>query len=216
MLSEKERKIIKKIINRDEKAFFEFYQEHKKNLYHFISQQITNKEDAEEILQDSFFAFIESLRDFRGRSSLKTFLFSIAKHKIIDRLRKKKIKKILFSYLPERAIEGILSFVLDEDLDQKILAQKIEKVLEKLPNDYALVLRLKFQEGYKVAEIARIINSSFKATESLIFRSRKAFIKIYHHHERQNLSFLKKKASWHLFCLADWLSFSFFKSSIQI
>jgi RNA polymerase sigma-70 factor (ECF subfamily) len=50
------------------------------------------------LTQDTFVDFLEALRDFRYQSSLKTFIFSIAKNKNIDWLRKKKIKKIIFSY----------------------------------------------------------------------------------------------------------------------
>lgn len=185
--------LINKIKNRDEKALFQFYQEHKKSLYNFILRSIKDREDAEEILQDSFFSFIESLRDFRGQSSLKTFLYSIAKNKTIDKIRKKKIKKILFSRLPASLVESMASIVMDDELDRKLLEKNIETVLSRLPNDYALVLRLKYKEGYKVAEIAGQIKLSFKATESLIFRARKAFLIAYNKYEGQTIFAVKGK-----------------------
>lgn len=179
MLTEKDKKLIERIINKNEKALFGFYQEQKSALFNFILRKTNDQELSEEILQDVFLSFIEGLRDFRGQSSLKTFLYSIAKHKIVDAFRKRKIKRILFSHLPKGLIESFLSIVAEDDLNKKFLIKKIEKVFYKLPNDYSMVLRLKYKEGYKVAEIAEIIKSSFKATESLIFRARKAFIKIY-------------------------------------
>ncbi len=187
-MNEKDISIIEKIKKRDEKALFLFYQEYKKPLYNFILRSIKDKDDADEILQDSFFSFIEALRDFRGQSSLKTFLYSIAKNKVIDKIRKKKIKRLLFSHLPQGLIESMASILMDDELDKKILAKNIESVFSKLPNDYATVLRLKYKEGYKVAEIAELVKLSFKATESLIFRARKAFLIAYQTHERQTLS----------------------------
>lgn len=190
-MNEKDKKIIDKIKNKNEKALFLFYKEYKKSLYSFILRSIKDCEDAEEILQDTFFSFIEALRDFRGQSSLKTFLYSIAKNKIIDKIRKKKIKKLLFSHLPQGFVESLSSILMDDEIDKKMLARNIETVFNKLPNDYATVLRLKYREGYKVAEIAEKIKLSFKATESLIFRARKAFLVAYETHERQTLSPIK-------------------------
>jgi len=175
----KEEKLIKKIINKNEKALYDFYQANKQALYNFIFRQVKNREDAEEILQDSFLAFVEALRDFRGQSSLKTFLFSIARKKIIDKFRKKKIKKILFSALPAPLVNSLTTILIDEELEKKELKKKIGRVLAELPNDYRLVLRLKYIEGEKVKNIAKRISLGFKATESLIFRARKAFIKIF-------------------------------------
>lgn len=193
MVTEKDKKLIEKIINKNERAFFEFYQENKNSLFNFIYRQIQNREDAEEVLQDSFLAFIDGLRDFRGQSSLKTFLFSIAKHKTISKLRRKKIKKILFSYLPKNLIESLASVLLEDEIDRQFLVKKIDKIFKKLPNDYALVLRLKYKEGYKVAEVAKRLKLSFSATESLIFRARQAFIKLYALYDRQNLSIIEEK-----------------------
>jgi len=48
-----------------------------------------------------------------------------------------------------------------------------------LPNDYQVILRLKYMEGIKIKEIAGILKMNFKATESLLFRARKNFIKIF-------------------------------------
>ena len=81
---------------------------------------------------------------------------------------------------------------MKDTLDQKYLEKKIERILKDLPNDYALVIRLKYKEGYKVAEIARKIRLSTKATESLLFRARKAFIVTYEAYERQNLFSIKE------------------------
>ena len=67
-------------------------------------------------MQDSFVAFFEKLRDFRGQSSLKTYLFSIARNKTIDYIRKKKIKKVLFSALPSQFVESIAFVLFDDEI----------------------------------------------------------------------------------------------------
>jgi RNA polymerase sigma-70 factor, ECF subfamily len=176
---QQEKLIIKKLIKRDEKELLYFYRSHKDEIFRFIFHQTNKKDIAEEITQDVFIDFIECLRDFRGDSSLKTFLFSIARNKLIDYIRKKKIKKILFSALPTRFVEKITSVAFDDGIEKKEMAQKIKKVFELLPNDYEIILRLKYIDGVKVKSIAKKLSIGFKATESLLFRARKSFIRIF-------------------------------------
>ena len=169
MLSKGDKILFRKLIKRDEKALFEFYCLYKTSLSNFLSKQLDDRDDLEEVLQDSYLAFFEALRDFRGKSSLKTFLFAIAKRKAIDKLRKKKVKKVLFSRLPQRFVESMASILLDDEIDKRILAARIEKALSRLPNDYVKILRLKYWEDYKVAEISDKINMSLKRLKVCFF-----------------------------------------------
>jgi len=179
MISEKEKQIVANIIKRDQKTLLEFYQKYQKPVLNFIYRQTKDYHLSEELTQDVFIDFIEALRDFRYQSSLKTFIFSIAKNKTIDWIRKKKIKKIIFSALPSYIVEGLKVVFIDEEIEKKDLAKKIKKVFEILPNDYRLILRQKYIDGTKVDEIAKRLQLGFKATESLLFRARQAFIKAF-------------------------------------
>lgn len=173
-----EKKLLEKIVNRDEKALFYVYKKYQPSIFNFVKSQINNYQTAEELTQDIFLDFIEALRDFRFQSSIKTFLFSIAKHKVIDQIRKKKIKNILFSRLPSFIVESLKVVFIDDEIDKKELQEKIAKIINSLPNDYQLVLRLKYIEGIKMKEIAKKLKLNFKATESLLFRARKSFVKL--------------------------------------
>lgn len=186
MLSASEKILLERLLHRDETAFRFFYENTKERLLKYLSKYL-DTEDAEEVLHDSYISFIEGLRNFRSQSSLKTYLYSIAKRKAIDKIRRQRVKKILFSYLPDNFIESVAKVFLKDDIDKKFLAYHIEKVLKKLPHDYALVLRLKYKEGYSVVDIATHTKLSFKATESLLFRARQAFIIAYNRHERQTV-----------------------------
>lgn len=178
-LSIRDRKIIENIIKKDEGAILYIYNHYRKQVFNFVNKQLNNFQLSEEVTQDIFLDFIEDLRDFRGESSLKTFLFAIARHKVIDVIRKKKIKKVLFSHLPSSIIENVSTFVLDEDIEKKEIMEKIKKTFDYLPNDYRIILRLKYINGERVRAIAEKFALTFKATESLLFRARRAFVKVF-------------------------------------
>lgn len=174
-----EKKIVKRILQKDEQAFLSFVKEHEKALFAYIYRQLRDADLAEEIAQDVFIDFLDALRNFQYQSKLKTFLFSIAKYKVIDVMRKKKIKKVLFSALPEHIVDGLAPVFMEEQLEKKELANKIQNVINTLPHDYQVILRLKYIDGVRVKGIATRLSLTFKATESLLFRARRAFTKLF-------------------------------------
>jgi len=181
-----EESLLQGLLRRDEESFRYFYNLTREPLHKYL-QKYLDADDAEEVLHDTYIAFIEGLRNFRGQSTLKTYVYSIGKRKAIDKLRRRKVKKILFSYLPDGLVDSIAKVFLKDDVDKKFLSYRIEKIFAALPHDYALILRLKYKEGYSVIEIAKKSNISFKSAESLLYRARRAFIKEFNTHERQTI-----------------------------
>ncbi|MFA6080819.1 MAG: RNA polymerase sigma factor [Patescibacteria group bacterium] len=178
-INREERELLEKIIKKDEKALFFVYKKYQPSIFKFVRSQINNYQLAEELTQDIFIDFIEALRDFRFQSTIKTFLFSIAKHKVVDQIRKKKIKNILFSRIPSFIVESLKVVFIDEEIDKKELEAKISRVIDSLPNDYQIILRLRYIDGVRIKEISERLRMNFKATESLLFRARKNFIKVF-------------------------------------
>ena len=171
--------LIERILARDERALSEFYARYKGKLFLFIRRKIEKESDCEEILQDTLFAFIEALRDFHGKSSIKTFLFSICSHKIIDYYRRKKLRHIVFSQMPQ--LENLVSPLLqpEEVFAETLIREKISRVFSEILPRYREILTYKYVEGRSVEDIAKMLRLSFKSAESRLFRARKAFVEAY-------------------------------------
>lgn len=174
-----EKEITEDIIKGNEKALRQFLNHYKHSLITFISKKIENHDDLEEILQDTFLGALEGMRDFAFRSTLFTYLCSIANHKIIDYYRRKKIKNIVFSKITD--VEPLLStlFGPEDSLNNEILRQKISETFKKIAPVYGKILKLKYVYGYSVIEIAHKLSISFKSAESTLFRARRAFAAAY-------------------------------------
>lgn len=170
-----EKELVGRILKADEKALLYFYRHFQKPLSSFIWKRIADCKDVEEILQDTFLSAIDAFRDFSFRSSLFTFLCSIANHKVVDFYRRKKIKNIVFSRFAE--IEPLLSTFWgpEESLDEEILRQKIKHTFKSIEPKYEKILKLKYIYGYSVCEIAGKLSISFKSAESRLFRARRVF-----------------------------------------
>lgn len=171
-----DQKLIPQILARDRHALSVFYRRYTPQLHAYIVSKISVAEDAEEILQDTLFAFLEAIRDFEGHASVKTFLFSICNHKIIDFYRRKKIKHMVFSRAPN--LEALVSPIVnpEDEFDTRLLKEKIHRVLAYLLPRYRRLLILKYMDDLSVSEIAGQLAVSVKSAESQLFRARKAFV----------------------------------------
>lgn len=168
--------LIPKILARDRRALLTFYRRFAPKLTRYIALKVGNPSDAEEVLQDTLYAFLEAIRDFQGKSNVQTFLFSICQHKIIDYYRRKKIKHAVFSQMPQ--LEALISPLIspEEQLDAVLVAEKIRLVFAGILPRYRQLLLWKYLEGFSVAEIAQHLTMSLKSVESQLFRARKAFV----------------------------------------
>lgn len=171
--------LIDEIIHRNRRALHVFYHTYGPKLSRRIGAKIANPKDAEEILQDTLFAFLEAIRDYTGKSSVETFLFAICNHKIIDHYRRKKILHTVFSKTPN--LEALVSPVFnpEEALDAALIKEKVRAVLGKMIPQYRSVLKLRYLDNLSVSEIAQRLATTFKSVESQLFRARKAFVEAF-------------------------------------
>ncbi len=174
-----DRDLIAKILGRDRRALHVFYQTYTPKLRRFIGRKVGSPQDAEEVLQDTLFAFLESLRDFHGDAKLQTYLFSICHHKVVDYYRRKRLKHLVFSQLPQ--LEALVSPLLspEDTLDHTLLREKISRVLSKLLPMHKEVLVLKYLDDTSVGDIAKKLAITFKSAESRLFRARRAFVELF-------------------------------------
>lgn len=174
-----DQELVAKMLTRDRHALSVFYRTHAPRIRQFIRRKIANPDDAEEVLQDVLYAFLEAIRDFTGAAKLTTFLYAIANHKVIDFYRRKKIRHVVFSAVPQ--LESFVASLTgpEEELDASFLREKIRTVLGRLLPKHRSVLVLKYAEDFTVDEIAKKLAISFKSAESQLFRARKAFVELF-------------------------------------
>src|SRR5690606_32416078 len=128
----------------------------------YVYKKVSDPQDVEEIVQDTFLGFLDALPLFQGKSSLWTFLVSIARHEIADYYRKKYAKRAL----------KLVPFI-DKGYTQDLLTPKetranFNAALRKiLPEEQKLIL-WKYEQKLSVKQIAKKLDVSTKAAESRI------------------------------------------------
>ena len=90
MEKDDDRELIGRYLEGDADAFSEFYERHRRPVFAFLLSIVRQRETAEEIFQETFFAFLRSLGRLDDRSSFRPFLLRTARNLAIDRLRREK------------------------------------------------------------------------------------------------------------------------------
>lgn len=71
----------------------DIYQEYSKAVYNYLLSLTKNKHIAEELVQETFYSAVKNINNFKNESSVKTWLYKIAKNKWIDYYKKNKKSK---------------------------------------------------------------------------------------------------------------------------
>jgi RNA polymerase sigma-70 factor, ECF subfamily len=161
----------------DASAFDDFYAQYADLIFGFIFHQLNGaRSDAEEVWQDTFLTALRALPSYQGRSRLGSWLCSIARHKVADRLRQlRQPTQALSSVSPAGLVELMDTGPLpDEVLNQNATCARVSEALAELPSEQRKALVARYADGESVEEVSRRLGRSYKATESLLSRARAA------------------------------------------
>lgn len=147
-------------------------------LYRFGLKMCGDPEDAKEVLQDSLLAAARTLPQFKGESSLATWLYAIARSFCIKRRRREQAQPLPESSLGVRASEAARLIderpLSDELYARSQLGQAVNRALAELAPDHRDVIVLRDVEGLSAAEAAAVLGITAQAVKSRLHRARAA------------------------------------------
>jgi len=142
----------------DQPAFTEIYNRYAESLAGFAASKLYSLDDARDIIHDLFVKLWESRDEVYITSNLKSYLFSIVRHRIIDKIRKNITREEYASMAQSLIVSGHDS--ADKQVEAKELQQTIEKSLSQLPPRVKEIYKLSRDEGLSNHEIAEKLNLS--------------------------------------------------------
>jgi RNA polymerase sigma factor (sigma-70 family) len=163
---------IDKIIQGETTAFAVLVDRYKDMIFTLGLKMIKNREEAEEVTQDTFFKIFNSLNKFKGDSKFSTWIYKIAYNTCLDRLKKNKkednnISIDEFSAHLIKTMDNALSA-----LEEKERKQTIQNCLNLLPSDENFLLTLFYFDDQNLEEIGKIMNITANNVKVKLFRSR--------------------------------------------
>lgn len=147
----------------DIEAFSTLYNRHKGGLYRYLLRQIKDQSSAEDVFQEVWSAVIRTAKEYVAKAKFTTWLYTLARNKVIDRARHLKVVETFAQQdLPE-TYEDAEQFVQRQQ--QKVA---LRKCLDKLPAVQLDCFLLKEEANLSVKEIAKIVEANSEAAKSRI------------------------------------------------
>jgi len=140
----------------DKNAYEALYHEYFPKISRFVGYRINDKETAEDLTAEIFLKIWENLQTPTQIDSFNSWIFTVARNKIIDYYRTKKVTSNLFEL--ENQLEYEDNIINAIDLD--IASRKCLRHLDKLSADQQEIIRLKFFEDLENDEIGAITDKS--------------------------------------------------------
>lgn len=163
---------IDKILHGETNAFAVLVDRYKDMIFTLALKMVKNREEAEEVAQDTFIKIYSSLNKFKGDSKFSTWIYKIAYNTCLDRLKKNKKEDLNisideFSAHLIKTMDNALSAL--EDKERK---QTIQNCLNLLPSDENFLLTLFYFEDQSLEEIGKIMSTNANNVKVKLFRSR--------------------------------------------
>ncbi|MBG6132435.1 RNA polymerase sigma-70 factor (ECF subfamily) [Aquimarina sp. EL_43] len=179
---------INQVLEGQVNAFSVLVERYQGLVYTVVYRMIKNKEQAEEVAQDSFIKAYKSLSNYRGDAKFSTWLYTIAYRKSLDAI--KASKRMITSELIEEVSEGEMELVGDalNYLQTKERKKIISDSIMKLPEDEAAIVTLYYFEEKSVKEIVEIVNLTADNVKIKLYRSRKKLYSILKYHISPEIS----------------------------
>ena len=151
----------------DGAAFEILYARHRQGLYRFLLGLSGKPELADEVFQDTWLSLIRSTSQPQGRATFRTWLFQIARNRLIDHWRKHGVHQPLHDSYDEQ-----LHAIGDETNDPEQLLnlsrdnQRLESALQTLPADQREVFLLRAHGDLDLAQIASLTETPLETVKS--------------------------------------------------
>jgi RNA polymerase sigma-70 factor (ECF subfamily) len=174
-----EAELIARVRQRDEAAIRSIMRTNNRRLYRLARGILRDDSEAEDVVQETYVRAFTHLQDFRGDSSLATWLARIAMNEALGRLRRRR-PGIEWTSLPPGALEAqIIQFPNsatsadpEKSMAQREIQQVVERAIDELPDAFRIVFITRVIEGMNVEETSEILGLKPETVKTRLHRAR--------------------------------------------
>ena len=160
-------------------AFGELAERFQRKIFRLAQNITQNREDAEDVLQETFLKAYEHLPDFEGNSKFYTWIVRIAVNEALMKLRKRKWDKTVWLDEPVEMGDDTVAreiAVWEDNPEQRYSKEELAGILDKAVNSlapaYRTVFVLRDMEELSIEETAKALDLSIPAVKSRLLRAR--------------------------------------------
>lgn len=157
-------------------AFEQLVRQHQAALVRFAQRLVGDADEASDVAQETFIRAFERIGEFRGGSSLYTWLYRIAYHQAISLLRRRKVRRFLRLDRDDAVDEAVQLQLIDShdaaaEVEQQQMLEHIAVAIEDLPPRQRGIFVMRHYEGMTHAEIAQVVGRSEGAIRAGYFHA---------------------------------------------
>lgn len=163
----------------DIESFEQLIAEHQKRVFNIAFRMLGNSEDANDVTQEALVKAYRGIKNFKGRSSFSTWLYTIVNNTCIDFIRKNKKTNIVYLDREYETGEGTYKIQLSDNGDtpeqlfeKREVQRLVRKSISELSYDYRKIIILRDIEDFSYREIAQILDCPEGTVKSRISRAR--------------------------------------------
>lgn len=173
MSLEQDQPYVERTLNGDLNAFTILMDRYKYMVFTLAMRMVKNREEAEEIAQDTFLKIYNGLEGFKGNSKFSTWVYKIAYYRSLDYLKKRGrgIDSTSIEMVTEKQVAEEEDIV--KRLEQSERSKSIKDALQLLPGDDGILITLHYYEELSLFEIAQVMGISVNNVKVKLFRARK-------------------------------------------
>ena len=168
-------------------AFSHIVDRHKDHVFNLALKICGNREDAEEVAQDSFIKAFRSLSGFKMKSSFATWLYRIVYNSSISHLRSRKKGILSIEEFPADASDFLSGFTDEEEALEQYMRSLVSFALQKLGEEERAIITLFYYEGMDTEKIAAVTGISRQNVKVRLFRARQKMSEIIVNAEKKNI-----------------------------
>ena len=173
-------RLVRRARARDDTAFRTIMERHNRRLYRVARSILRNDGEAEDAVQEAYVSAFTHLDDFRGNSSLATWLARIVMNEALGRLRREHPTVNLETLQAQRTEAQIVQFpqAMTSDDPERTMAQRqilqlVERATDNLPEIFRIVFITRVIEGMSVEETADLLKLHPKTVKTRLYRARR-------------------------------------------
>jgi len=156
--------------NDDKKAFNEIYKRYEKPIYNYLNRLVYDKDILDEIFQEVFTKIYVKAETFKAKYSFKAWIYKVSMNQYIDYYKRlKRRNKIFDSNEDMTNVKYDAPETLDKIISEESI-NKINKLLDELPEKYKQAVILKKIEGMTFEEVANVMGVSSRSVKSYVAR----------------------------------------------
>lgn len=149
----------------EEETLKDVYSKYKSRLYYYAAKLISNEQEAEEIVTDTFMKLWERHRNFSSVEKIESFIYKSTRNNCFDvirRVKRSKVRQENLSYFYSKSTER----QADEYLIQSQLMHILNEEIEKLAPQCKLVFKLGYIEKFSNEEISKELKVSINTVKT--------------------------------------------------